>query len=178
MQIFNLHYSHHFSQYPANFKMQIYLKIAQLYLEDGDAVEADAFVNRASMLQAEVNRRAFEEVFGDPRAREDALEAYAAAVAAAPSDPAPAAGLAGFLLDLGRDEEALGAAEHALSIEPNFILARRMRLEALRRLGRGQEEAAAARDLQSRLRELKGYVPRNGYEERILDRGSEVASRG
>lgn len=34
--------------------MQTYVKIAQLFLEDGDSAEADAYVNRASLLQAEV----------------------------------------------------------------------------------------------------------------------------
>ncbi len=43
-----------FSQYPPEFKMQTYVKIAQLFLEDGDSIEADAYVNRASLLQAEV----------------------------------------------------------------------------------------------------------------------------
>lgn len=33
--------------------MKTYLKIAQLFLEDDDAVEAEAYVNRASLLQAE-----------------------------------------------------------------------------------------------------------------------------
>lgn len=42
-----------YSQYPADFKMRIYLRIAQLYLESGDAVEAEAYVNRASLLQTE-----------------------------------------------------------------------------------------------------------------------------
>jgi len=41
-------------QYPPEFKMQTYVKIAQLFLEDGDSAEADAYVNRASLLQAEV----------------------------------------------------------------------------------------------------------------------------
>lgn len=40
-------------QYSAEYKMKTYLKIAQLYLEDDDAVEAEAYVNRASLLQAE-----------------------------------------------------------------------------------------------------------------------------
>lgn len=33
--------------------MKTYLRIAQLYLEDSDAVEAETYVNRASLLQAE-----------------------------------------------------------------------------------------------------------------------------
>ncbi|KHN77487.1 COP9 signalosome complex subunit 4 [Toxocara canis] len=37
--------------YPAELKMRTYLRIAQLALEYGDAADAEAFVNRASMLQ-------------------------------------------------------------------------------------------------------------------------------
>jgi COP9 signalosome complex subunit 4 len=33
--------------------MRTYLRIAQLYLEDSDAMEAETYVNRASLLQAE-----------------------------------------------------------------------------------------------------------------------------
>lgn len=33
--------------------METYLKIARLYLEDEDPIQAEAFINRASMLQAE-----------------------------------------------------------------------------------------------------------------------------
>ena len=33
--------------------MKTYVKIAQLYLEDGDSVEAESYVNRASLLQAD-----------------------------------------------------------------------------------------------------------------------------
>eukprot|EP00794_Sanderia_malayensis_P012800 gene12800-14113_t len=39
--------------YSGDFKLEIYLKIAQLYLEDNDAVQAEAYINRASILQAE-----------------------------------------------------------------------------------------------------------------------------
>ena len=31
--------------------MEIYLNIAQLYLEDDDPVQADIYINRASLLQ-------------------------------------------------------------------------------------------------------------------------------
>lgn len=36
-----------------DYKLETYLKIARLYLEDGDPVQAEAFINRASLLQAE-----------------------------------------------------------------------------------------------------------------------------
>ena len=39
-----------FSVIPTTYKLNIYLKIAQLYLEDEDAVAAEAFINRASMI--------------------------------------------------------------------------------------------------------------------------------
>ncbi|XP_037042278.1 COP9 signalosome complex subunit 4 [Bradysia coprophila] len=40
-------------QYTVDYKLETYLKIARLYLEDGDPVQAEAFINRASLLQAE-----------------------------------------------------------------------------------------------------------------------------
>lgn len=39
--------------YEPEFKMKTYLNIAQLYLEDDNSVEAEAYVNRASLLQSE-----------------------------------------------------------------------------------------------------------------------------
>lgn len=38
-------------QYSVNYKMETYLKIARLYLEDEDPVQAEAYINRASLLQ-------------------------------------------------------------------------------------------------------------------------------
>jgi COP9 signalosome complex subunit 4 len=38
-------------QYSAEMKLEIYLKIAQLYLEDDDAVQAEIFINRAALIQ-------------------------------------------------------------------------------------------------------------------------------
>lgn len=40
-------------QYPVDYKLETYLKIARLYLENDDPVQAEAFINRASLLQAE-----------------------------------------------------------------------------------------------------------------------------
>ncbi|XP_026472790.1 COP9 signalosome complex subunit 4 isoform X2 [Ctenocephalides felis] len=40
-------------QYSIDYKLETYLKIARLYLEDDDSVQAEAYVNRASLLQAE-----------------------------------------------------------------------------------------------------------------------------
>ncbi|KAJ6646979.1 COP9 signalosome complex subunit 4 [Pseudolycoriella hygida] len=40
-------------QYTVDYKLETYLKIARLFLEDGDPVQAEAFINRASLLQAE-----------------------------------------------------------------------------------------------------------------------------
>ncbi|XP_063698827.1 COP9 signalosome complex subunit 4 [Culicoides brevitarsis] len=40
-------------QYTTDYKLETYLKIARLYLEDDDPVNAEGFINRASMLQAE-----------------------------------------------------------------------------------------------------------------------------
>lgn len=40
-------------QYSLDYKLETYLKIARLYLEDDDPVQAESFINRASLLQAE-----------------------------------------------------------------------------------------------------------------------------
>lgn len=40
-------------QYTTDYKLETYLKIARLYLEDDDPVNAEGFINRASMLQNE-----------------------------------------------------------------------------------------------------------------------------
>lgn len=40
-------------QYSVDYKMETYLKIAQLYLEDEDPVQAEAYINRASLLQTD-----------------------------------------------------------------------------------------------------------------------------
>jgi COP9 signalosome complex subunit 4 len=42
--------------YSSEFKMEVYLKISQLYLEEQDHVSAEAYLNRAGLLQAEVNK--------------------------------------------------------------------------------------------------------------------------
>ncbi|CAM9898879.1 COP9 signalosome complex subunit 4 [Lethenteron reissneri] len=39
--------------YSTDYKLETYLKIARLYLEDDDPVQAEAFINRASLLQNE-----------------------------------------------------------------------------------------------------------------------------
>ena len=36
-----------------DYKLETYLKIAQLYLEDDDPIQAEAYINRASLLQAD-----------------------------------------------------------------------------------------------------------------------------
>ena len=43
-------------QYSNEFKLETYLKVARLYLEDEDPVQAEAYINRASLLQAESTR--------------------------------------------------------------------------------------------------------------------------
>ncbi|KAL5290461.1 COPS4 family protein [Megaselia abdita] len=40
-------------QYTVDYKMETYLKIARLFLEDDDSVQAESFINRASLLQAD-----------------------------------------------------------------------------------------------------------------------------
>ncbi|XP_064645691.1 COP9 signalosome complex subunit 4-like [Lineus longissimus] len=40
-------------QYSSDYKLETYLKIARLYLENDDPVQAEAYINRASLLQAD-----------------------------------------------------------------------------------------------------------------------------
>ncbi|XP_074647483.1 COP9 signalosome complex subunit 4-like isoform X2 [Tubulanus polymorphus] len=40
-------------QYSNDYKLETYLKIARLFLEDSDPVQAEAYINRASLLQAD-----------------------------------------------------------------------------------------------------------------------------
>jgi COP9 signalosome complex subunit 4 len=40
-------------QYSVDYKLETYLKIARLYLEDEDHVQAEAFINRAAQLQTQ-----------------------------------------------------------------------------------------------------------------------------
>lgn len=46
----------HFRQYTVDYKLETYLKIARLYLEDDDPVQAEAYINRASLLQGETKK--------------------------------------------------------------------------------------------------------------------------
>ena len=38
-------------QYSVDYKLETYLKIARLFLEDDDPIQAEAYINRASLLQ-------------------------------------------------------------------------------------------------------------------------------
>jgi hypothetical protein len=132
---------------------------------------------RFLLLEAEVVRRGSTEVFGDRAGLVRADELYRSAVERAPTDPRPAATLAGFLLALDRPAEALHGADAALAIEPHFQGAHRIRVEALRRMGR---EGAAARErmrMETEARELSSYRPQNGYEALILGREGYRAHR-
>merc|ERR1712227_26741 len=40
-------------QYPNDYKLRTYMKIARLFLEDEDPVQAEAYINRASLLQSD-----------------------------------------------------------------------------------------------------------------------------
>ena len=42
-------------QYTADYKLETYLKIARLYLEDDDVAQGEAYINRASILQVRHN---------------------------------------------------------------------------------------------------------------------------
>lgn len=48
----NYLYSAH-RQYTVDYKLETYLKIARLFLEEDDPIQAEAYINRASLLQAD-----------------------------------------------------------------------------------------------------------------------------
>jgi COP9 signalosome complex subunit 4 len=49
--------------YSATFKMEVYLRIAKLYLEEGDHVSAEAYINRAGMLQSDVDQSSLHVIY-------------------------------------------------------------------------------------------------------------------
>ena len=53
LNTFFLNFISSFRQYNVDYKLDTYLKIARLYLEDDDPVQAEAYINRASLLQNE-----------------------------------------------------------------------------------------------------------------------------
>jgi len=127
------------------------------------------------LTRARVSKRGAREVFGDQAGIEEALEHYRRAVALAAADPRPAAEMAFFLLNLGRDEEVLQATGRALELEPHFLDARRLEVAALQRLGRDEAALAARRQLQASLDAIGDYRPENGYESAILNWRPEEA---
>jgi len=130
------------------------------------------------LTRARVSKRGAREIFEDQAGIEEALEHYRAAVALARADPIPAAGLAFFLMNLGRDEEVLQAVGRALEIEPHFLDARRLEIGALERLGRHEMALAAREELQASLDAIGDYRPEDGYESAILNwRPEEVFQR-
>ena len=124
---------------------------------------------------ARISRRGAREVFGSAVGLQEAVEHYARATREAPTDPRPWVEMAGLLLDLQRDEDALQVAERALTIEPNFLDAHRVRLAALERLGRDASRARS--DLEASLRAVDGYQPQNEYEAVIVTERSAPTAR-
>ena len=49
--------------YSADFKMETYLKIAQLYLEEQNHVSAEAYINRAALLQSETKNKELQTIY-------------------------------------------------------------------------------------------------------------------
>lgn len=45
-----------YRQYTVDYKLETYLKIARLYLEDDDPIQAESYINRASLLQSETKK--------------------------------------------------------------------------------------------------------------------------
>ena len=50
-------------QYSADTKLEIYLKIAHLYLKDDDPIQAEASINRATLLQPETNNEKLQTLY-------------------------------------------------------------------------------------------------------------------
>lgn len=43
--------------------MEVYLKIARLYLEDQNHVSAEAYINRAALLQSETKKKELQTIY-------------------------------------------------------------------------------------------------------------------
>ena len=54
-------------QYSTDYKLETYLKIARLFLEDDDPIQAEAYINRASLLQGAFKRMYVCEFSSSPR---------------------------------------------------------------------------------------------------------------
>lgn len=130
------------------------------------------------LTRARVSKRGARQVFRDQASTDEALEHYRNAVALSSADPIPAAEMAFFLMNLGRDEELLRVTGRALEMEPHFLDARRLEIAALERLGRDEAALTARRQLQVSLTAIGDYRPENGYESTILNwRPEEVFQR-
>lgn len=53
----------YFRIYSADFKMEIYLKIAQLYLKEQNHISAEAYINRAALLQSETKNKELQTIY-------------------------------------------------------------------------------------------------------------------
>jgi COP9 signalosome complex subunit 4 len=49
--------------YSPTFKMEVYLRIAKLFLEEGEHVSAEAYINRAGMLQSDVDHNSLHVIY-------------------------------------------------------------------------------------------------------------------
>lgn len=93
---------------------------------------------------------------------------YREAIASGRKDPRPHVELAGFLMSVGRPADAVGLLEQAVVLEPRFAQAW-LDLARARSQLPGRQGAVDALERVTRVRqELKGYVPRNGYERDLM----------
>ena len=50
-------------QYTVDYKLETYLKIARLYLEDDDPTQGEAYINRAAQLQTQTKNAQLQVVY-------------------------------------------------------------------------------------------------------------------
>jgi len=120
------------------------------------------------LLRAQLHARASFEIIADPATVGRAERYYREAIGLGAPDPRPYASLAHFLLAQGRSSEGIELLGKALALEPRYVGARasltRALIDAGDRSG-AKNEYAVLTDV---LRQLTGYVAKNGYEEDLM----------
>lgn len=166
-----------------------YARAANLLREARRLDPADA---RLPLLLGRLEGRVAAGLFVDRTVRGSAIRLYEEAARLSPCDPRPLLELAGFQMEGGATQEALGSARSALQIEPNFVRARILEATCLLGLAREREARASYARLEESLRLLRGQGQGSGYaadlaadapSERIMLKGrlapgDEIAAPG
>ena len=136
----------------ARFRVDLAESIAQ------DQLSADA---RIAMARLEV--RAFRALFHDASSVRRAVQTYRKGIQRAPHDARIRVELAGFLHEVGRDAEALGEIDKALTEEPHYLTARLLRTRLLLEQGQNEQARTSWQAVQDTRRMLSSYRPDSSY---------------